>query len=50
MYADGVFLLKICLRYRTYLMLQQFDLYRQQGGAPSGEAVGDSDLREHRGR
>jgi glycosyltransferase involved in cell wall biosynthesis len=39
MYADEVFFSKICLRYRTYLMRQHFDLYRQHESSSSGIAA-----------
>jgi glycosyltransferase involved in cell wall biosynthesis len=38
-YADEVFFSKICLRYRTYLMMQHFDLYRQHESSSSAVAA-----------
>jgi glycosyltransferase involved in cell wall biosynthesis len=38
-YVDEVFFSKICLRYRTYLMKQHFDLYRQHENSMSAVAA-----------
>lgn len=42
-YADEVFFSKICLRYRTYLMMQHFDLYRQHENSSSAAAARKGD-------
>ena len=39
LYSDEVFFSKICLRYRTYLMMQHFDLYRQHENSWSAVAA-----------
>jgi hypothetical protein len=39
LYEDEVFFSKICIRYRTYLMNQHFDLYRQHEHSSSTVAA-----------